>query len=79
MVTTPRLGLEERGASGLRQGGRILSPVKSPETLPPVNGYRKLVDKEAAAVLLFADRTARGRVGGNKCEQEMVATSIAVL
>lgn len=76
MLTTPRLGLEEEGPFGLREWGRILSPAKSPETLPPVNGDRKLVDKEEAALLVFEERV-RERVAGNKCEQEMVATSIA--
>lgn len=74
MVTTPRLGVEEEGALGLREWGRILSPVKSPETLPPVNGDRKLVDKEEAFMLLLLGERVRG---GKKCEQQMVATSIA--
>lgn len=35
MVTTPRLGLLFDDVAGLRDGGRILWPDKSPETLPP--------------------------------------------
>lgn len=77
MVTTPRLALEVKGACGFRQLGLILIPAKSPETLPPVKGDKKLVDKEAAGVLLLFEDRVRGRVTGNKCEQEMVVTAIA--
>lgn len=44
MVTTPRLPLDPREESGLRDDGRSLTPAKSPETLPPAKGARKLVE-----------------------------------
>lgn len=70
---------------GLRQAGRIFWPEKSPETLPPIKGEIKLVDKDAleAEVRVRFEFVARElvvedsmRVVGKKCEA-MVATSIA--
>lgn len=47
MVTTPRLGLEPRDDTGLREEGRSLWPEKSEVTLPPAKGERKLEEREA--------------------------------
>lgn len=44
MVTTPLFPLDPRKESGLREEGRSFTPEKSPETLPPANGMRKLVE-----------------------------------
>lgn len=88
MVTTPRLPREPDGEEvkyGLREAGRIFWPEKSPDTLPPIKGEIKLVDKDAleAEVRVRFEFVARElvvedsmRVVGKKCVA-MVATSIA--
>ena len=73
IVTTPRFPLEvELEELSIREAGRILRPAKSPETLPPTNGERKVVggdslrqDGEAGKVRVVFSLI---RVGGNRME-----------
>ena len=49
IVTTPRLGRE---VDEERESGRSLLPEKSPKTLPPTKGERKLVENDEEVMLL---------------------------
>lgn len=52
MVTTPRLGLELREISGLREDGRNMGPEKPEKRLPAANGATKLVERDEEDVAM---------------------------